>query len=121
MGQKSSFLCDQKKKTRCKHFLGEGVPTCMRVFKTYLQDLEEAAPRLKSKVLATCNNKHLSILEIMIKKCYESGKPNIIITLFNKQETSLSASFTTSSINLPSGSAVACVNSWQTTFIPSTD
>lgn len=45
----------------------------------------------------------------------------ILITLLAKHETSLSASFTSSSITLPSGSLVACANSWHTTFIPSTD
>ena len=44
-----------------------------------------------------------------------------VIALVAKQETSLSASFTSSSIALPSGSLVACANSWHTTFIPSTD
>ena len=44
-----------------------------------------------------------------------------LIALFAKHEASLSVSFISSSIKLASGSLVTCVNSWQTTFIPSTD
>lgn len=96
--------------------------TCIKVFRTYLQDLEEAPVRLKSKVFATCKNKiTYEDLCYNITRSEQNKENNKIIALFAKHETSLSASFTISSIVLPSGSAVACANSWHITFIPSTD
>uniref|UniRef100_A0A0A9AKV7 MOR1 n=1 Tax=Arundo donax TaxID=35708 RepID=A0A0A9AKV7_ARUDO len=65
----------------------------MSVFKTYLQDLEEAPERLKLKVFGTITAKH---------------------------ETNLSASLMSSSSTVLSGSA-AWVSSWHMTFMPSTD
>ena len=121
--------------------------TCMRVFRTYLQDLDDAPVKLKSKVLGTYLGRGKRSYKFrqmwasiwifnflfMHNKWVEEDKrgeirrnihyydESIVLALFVKHETSLSASLTSSSIALPSGSLLAWSSSLHTTFIPSTD
>lgn len=96
--------------------------TCMSVLRTYLQDLDDAPIRLKSKVLATCSRSRIwAVWSIYRQQRMSHKKNDKYCALFAKQETSLSASLTMSSMALPSGSLVATANKWHTTFIPSTD
>lgn len=88
----------------------------MSVFKTYLQDLDEAPVKLKSKVFAICEAMKFQSREIrMLHKTnrrdrnasqYQINIHNfesvVKVTLFAKHDTSLSASLIKSSMAMPS-------------------